>query len=240
MVIIVLIVSLLVSLVPSIVLYKWLRKKSENKEICKKTFVKGVLSVFPIILTSLILYIIGRLSGFEKVNVIAYRAYYTFIVLAFAEELIKFLTFKNILKNNEYKYSWFDLIILMILVGLGFGCIENVTLALDSGIIVMVIRGISIGHAGYGFIMGWLYGKMLKTGKKIYGVLSFLIPWLLHGLYDFGLSEELIKINDNFALISVSLEIVCIITAFLIIRFVRKNQNSDIYREPLEFFNQKQ
>ena len=235
--IILLILSLLVSLIPSIILYKWFQKKSkdeEYKKICKNAFVKGILSVFPITLTSGILFIIGRILILHKVNNILYQAYYNFIVLAFVEELVKYLIFKNILKKNSYEYSWFDVTILMILVGLGFGCIENVTLAFGSNIIVMLIRGLSIGHAGYGFIMGWLYGKMLKTKKKIYGILSFLIPWLLHGLYDFGLSHELIELNDTFAIISVSLEIICIIVAILIIRFVRKRQNSDIYREPLE------
>lgn len=64
-------------------------------------------------------------------------------------------------------------------------------------------------------------------------VYSFLSPWLLHGLYDFGLSRELLEINDNFAAISISLELVCFVCAFLIIRFVRKRKDSEIYKEPL-------
>lgn len=240
--IIILLISLLVSLLPSIFLYKWIQKKSNderNRELYKKAFTKGILSVFPIVLVSAILYIIGNISGISKISDILYQAYYKFIVLAFSEEIIKYITFKKILKDNTYKYSWFDVTMLMTLVGLGFGFIENITLAFGADIVSMLIRGISIGHAGYGFIMGWLYGKMLKTNKKIYGVFSFLVPWLLHGLYDFGLSEELIKLNDNFMFISIILAIVCIVIAILIIRFIRKRHNSDIYTKPLEMLESK-
>ena len=234
--ILVFIVAIFVSLVPSIILYKWIQKKEKDdncKKIYKNAFVSGILAIFKIILVSAILYIIGKLSGIERISPLLYQFYYTFFTLAFAEELAKFLAFKKVLKKNQYEYSWFSLTIIMIMVGLGFGFIENVVFSIGSGIIEMLIKGISLGHAGYGFIMGWLYGKMLKTGKKIYGVLSFLIPWILHGLYDFGLSKELIDVNDNFAIISVSLEAFCIVVAFLIICFVRKRKDSTLYIEPL-------
>lgn len=235
--ILVIIISILISLIPSIILYKWIQKKGKDdkyKKICKNAFISGLISVFPIMLTSMIFYIIGKVSGLEKNNPLLYQLYYKFIALAFAEELVKFLTFKHVLKKNQHEYSWFNITILMVIVGLGFGSIENVIFSFSSGVIPMLIKGIDLGHAGYGFIMGWFYGKMLKTGKKIYGVLGFIIPWILHGLYDFGLSKELIEINDNFSMISVLLAIVSLVCVFLIIRFVRKRKDADIYIEPLE------
>ena len=235
--ILVLIVAIFVSLIPSIMLYKWIQKKEKDdkcKTIYKNAFVGGIIAIFKIVLVSGVLFIIGKISGLEKISPLLYQFYYTFFALAFAEELVKFLTFKKVLKKNQYEYSWFNLTIIMVMVGLGFGFIENVVFSIGSGIIEMLLKGISLGHAGYGFIMGWLYGKMLKTGKKIYGVLGFIIPWMLHGLYDFGLSKELIDVNDNFAIISVSLEALCLVVTFLIIRFVRKRKDSTLYIEPLD------
>ncbi|MBQ2639385.1 MAG: PrsW family intramembrane metalloprotease [Bacilli bacterium] len=237
MIIVVLLVSLIVSLAPSIMLYRWFIKKSDDKkykEICKESFKKGIFSVLFITLTSLAFAIIGIIFKLLKINPIIYQAYYTFIVLALSEELIKFLTFKKVIKKNKYKYNWYNLTIFMTIVGLGFGCIENATYSFGSGIIVMLLKGISIGHAGYGFIMGWFYSKMLETKKKVYGVLSFIIPWLLHGLYDFGLSKEVMKANDNIAFIPVILELVCIIFVFIIIRFVKKRQNDSKYTKTLK------
>lgn len=228
------IVAAVVGLLPAIALYKWILKKNNDEkieEIYKKSFKSGITSIFPIILVSLTLHVIGKLSNLEQINPLLYQFYYKFIVLAFAEELVKFLIFKKIIKKAEYNYSWFNLTIIMTLIGLGFECIETVILAIGSNIITMIIRGISLGHAGYGFIMGWFYGKMKKTKKKIYGILSFLIPLTLHGLYDFGLTNELIEANDTFAILPISLEIVCLVCAVLIIRFVRKRKDSDIYIE---------
>ena len=83
----------------------------------------------------------------------------------------------------------------MTLVGLGFGVIENLIIAIDADPIIMIIRSIVMGHAGYGFITGWFYGKGKKTGSKALQYVGFVIAWLLHGLYDFGLSDELEAYN---------------------------------------------
>lgn len=221
-----------ISVIPSLLLYKWIKKKSDEY-LCKKAFIKGITAIFLIILFSGTLSIVGNLSGLKDYNIILYKAYYTFFVLAFSEELAKFLMFKSLLKKNPKDYSWFNLTILMTIVGIGFGCFENLFFAAGSNVIEMAIRSISIGHAGYGFIMGWFYGKMLNTGEKIYGVLGFIIPWTLHGFYDFGLSEELLKVNDDLAFISLTLEAFCIVLVFLIIRFVKKRAKSDIYSKGL-------
>lgn len=226
----------LVSILPSIILYKWFNKQSDDekyKVICKDALIKGILAVFPILLTSLLLNVFCSVVLHSIKDTLLYKAFYTFFVLAFAEELVKYLAFKKLIKKFDYNYSWFNLTIFMTIVGLGFGCIENTVMTIGSNFIMMVIRGISIGHAGYGFIMGWFYGKMLKTKKKIYGVLGFVIPWILHGLYDFGLTEELLSINDNYAIISVSLELLCIIFVFIIIHFVRKRRKDKIYINPV-------
>lgn len=69
---------------------------------------------------SLVLNILGRIAFIKMDKGILYQAYYTFFVLAFAEELVKFLTFKKLLKKNDYAYSWFNLTIFMVIVGLGF------------------------------------------------------------------------------------------------------------------------
>ena len=74
--IIVFIVAILVSLIPSILLYKWIQKKEKDekyKKICKSAFVKGIIAIFPIILISLIFNIIGRISGLKNLNPLLYQ-----------------------------------------------------------------------------------------------------------------------------------------------------------------------
>ena len=100
--ILILIVSIFVSLIPSIILYLWIKKKGKDdkfKEICKKAFTSGAIAVFPIILLSMTFDLIGKITGLEKSNPLLYQAYYNFITLAFAEELVKFLAFKYVPKK---------------------------------------------------------------------------------------------------------------------------------------------
>lgn len=230
----------MISIIPAAVLYKWLKKQGKNEKyekICKKALIRGILVIFLVLLLSGTLQAVTSLAMWGHKGTLAYAAIHTFFVLAFAEELAKFLVFRSLLKNNEFQYSWFNITILMTIIGLGFGCIENSVMMVGVNLIVAVIRGLSMGHVGYGFIMGWFYGKGLKTGRRIFKVLSFLVPWLLHGLYDFGLTEELLAVNDNLAIVSVSLELVCIIMIFVIIRFVKKRRKDIKYTKALQIKN---
>ncbi|MGX8714522.1 MAG: hypothetical protein ACSW8A_02095 [Lachnospiraceae bacterium] len=52
-------------------------------------------------------------------------------------------------------------------------------------------------HAGYGFLTGYFYGRGSKTGQPAMRRMGFLLVWMIHGLYDFSLSQEFIAINDN-------------------------------------------
>ncbi|MBR3463610.1 MAG: hypothetical protein IKH23_00905, partial [Clostridiales bacterium] len=45
------------------------------------------------------------------------------------------------------------------------------------------------------------------------------LPFLIHGLYDFSLSEELLKTNDNLAFIGLSLAVLDVVLIILMIRF---------------------
>ena len=211
------------SIVPSVLIFIWLRNRQKDhilyRKKCTYSFVSGLISVLPIILLSAILYILIRVLNavlLKDINVLVYQAIYKFIVLAFAEEITKFFAFRfvlkrNVLKRNPYAYSWADIVAFMVIIGTGFGLIEDIPYAIGASPIIMLVRGFTMGHVGYGFIMGWFYGKRLHTGKKRYGAIAILLPWLIHGLYDFSLTPELLEVNDNLAIIGVSLALLDIV-----------------------------
>lgn len=231
------IISIIVSTVPCIIFYKWLKKafnEDKYKELCKKALLKGMFAVLPIMLTSAILFIIGRIMHYFYPNELVYQMYYTIVVLAFSEELIKFILFKKLIKKNDYKYSMFNLTIIMTIIGIGFELIESITFSFGSNPITMLIRGITLGHVGYGFIMGYFYAKMLKTKKKRYGLLSFGLPWFLHGLYDFSLSDEFMALNDNLFIVALLLTLISIICVILVIIFVKKRRSDKKYIEEIK------
>lgn len=232
------ILACIVSFVPCVALYLWLRNRHGKddvsfRKLCNRTFLRGVLCVFPIILLSGSSYMILRVTGVHKVNALLYQGLYTFIVLAFMEELSKYLFFRMGLGRTDYPYSWLDVTILMTVVGLGFDVIESITYAIGASIPVVLVRGICIPHAGYGFITGYFHGKALQSGKNGWSVFGFAIAFVLHGLYDFSLSEEFIALNENLVFVAILLALLDIVLVIMLAVFCRRAKKKELYTAPL-------
>lgn len=97
--------------------------------------------------------------------------YHNFIVLALAEEIAKYRILKGLLKKNPYPYTWIDITSSMMIVGIGFEITESVAYAFGSNAGMMLTRGLTAMHCGYGFIMGYFIGKGMQTGQKRYTIL---------------------------------------------------------------------
>lgn len=233
----ILIIACIVSFIPYTALFLWLRSLRKDdpayRNLCSTTLGRGALTMLPVILFSGVSYILVRLTGIQNSNTLLYQALYNFIVLALMEELAKYLTFRRVLKKTAYAYSWLDMAILMTIVGIGFGFLEAVVYAIGASVPVVLIRGICLPHAGYGFIVGYYYGKGAKYGKQGYKWVGFLISWLLHGLYDFSLSEEFIALNDNLVFVPVLLALFDIVLVIMLIAFVHKAKKQEVYSEAL-------
>ena len=234
---IVLILALAVSFVPCIALYLWLRNRhgrtGDFRKLCSRALVSGFLCVLPVILMSGASYVLLRITGLHKSIPLLYEALYTFIVLALMEEIAKFQVFRRVLGKTDYPYSWLDVTIILTVVSLGFDIIESLIYAIGATVPVVLVRGICIPHAGYGFVTGYFYGKGLKTGKLATKWIGFILSFLLHGLYDFSLSEEFISINDNLVFVAVLLAVLDIVLVIMLAVFCRRARKKEIYNEPL-------
>ncbi len=229
---------LIVSFIPYGALFLWLRTRHKDdpayRKLCGKALGYGALSVLPAILLSGTSYFVVRLTGVQESNPLLYQAIYQVFIIALMEEIAKYLAFRRVLQKTDYPYSWMDTAALMTLVGTGFGILEAVVYSIGASVPVMLVRGICLPHAGIGFIIGYYYGKGAKFGKPIYKYIGFLIAWVLHGLYDFSLSPELLAINDNLAVIPLSLALLDIILVIMLIVFVNKAKKREIYTEALK------
>lgn len=233
------IIACVVSFIPILIMFWWLRNKATGEEafkkVCDEALKQGALSVFPVILGSLVTSIITRLFGLQESNPLLYRAIRMFIVIALVEELSKYFAFRKVLKNSDYKCSWIDMAILMTIVGAGFGLPETLLYMLDASVPVVLIRGICLPHAGYGFIIGYFHGKAIRKGNSFYKGIGFAIAWLMHGLYDFSLSEEFIAINDNLVFVPFILAFLDIVLVIWLIIFVKKKRKLPEYTEKLTY-----
>ncbi len=234
---IVFLLACVVSFVPSVSLFLWLRnhlkKEEAYKKLCTQTLWKGALCILPVFLLSACSYLILRLTGLHNTSPLLYQALYTIIVLALMEEVAKYWAFRRVLKKTDYAYSWLDTAVLMTIIGLGFGMLESVLYAIGATVPVVLIRGICVPHAGYGFLTGYFYGKGSKDNKPALKWMGFLLSWLMHGLYDFSLSQEFIALNDNLAIVALLLAVLDIVLVLLLIRFARKAKTQALYIDPL-------
>ena len=227
---------LLLSLLPSIGIYYWLsflkKNDTQYRSICLKTLKSGFfLSPLLIFILSSLCYIPEILMKYLGVNLVVIAAYHNYVLFACSEEIVKYLMLKRVIKKNAYSYSLLDYICLMMIVGLGFGLTEALLYSIGANAGMMIVRGITAMHAGYGFIMGYFISKEIQTKNKKHRVMSLLVPILLHGTYDFCLSNELTLINEDFVYISLLLAVVALITIVVAIVFVRKNSRKLEYTE---------
>ena len=100
----------LISLVPSVLILVWLGKRHREdalyKDVYKSALIRGLISVLPIIALSGALELSNialKVTLLKGANVFLLKAIYNFVVLAFAEEFIKFMLFRGVLKKKPYK-----------------------------------------------------------------------------------------------------------------------------------------
>ena len=229
-----LVLGFIVSLIPSLLLFRWFLKLKDDgwyKDSCKKAMIKGLLLIVPVFLASTLLVIAERLI-FPEPGSLARIAFHEFVAIAFAEELVKYLAGLKVIDSAGPRVSRLDLIVIMGIVGTGFGLAEDIPYAIGSSVPVMIIRGIGISHGVYGMLTGLLLGRIMEKGGR-FGLPALAVSWLIHGLYDFGLDETVNALWDGIAFIPVSIAVGEVILLLVFIRFIGKARKDVRYTAPL-------
>ena len=238
----ILILFFILSLLPSFFLYLWLKnlKKDDEvyKKICSSAFIKGLfLSTLGAFLFSCVLYIVEIVLKVVGLSESYLFIYHNFILLGLSEELIKFFVFKHVVKKNKYDYTSIDLIALMMIVALGFQILESCFYGVGANIPTMLIRGLTIMHGGYGFLIGYFLVKGIQNNSKAYSFLAIFIPFILHGSYDFFLSSYIKEVNPDLGMISLLLAVISIVIMIWAIIYINKSKKNDDLNKPLNLEN---
>ncbi len=119
---------------------------------------------------------------------------HSFLGPAWTEEILKFLILYTIvLKRSEFNEPM-DGIVYGVAASLGFATYENYTYVyilaetwdiLPSQMAIWRSYSAVPMHGLNGCIMGFYFGMYAFTANKKYLILSIIIPYLLHGLYNF-------------------------------------------------------
>ena len=180
---------LLIALAPAIIImiYVYFRDKYEKEPInlILKGILLGAIIIFPVGLAE------NYLLAFSKdYYPIPKAAWNGFIVAGATEEAFKYLMVYILIWRNPNFNEKFDGIVYAVSVSLGFATIENLFYVFsENSLQVGLVRAFTAvpGHTIFGIVMGFYLGmaRFISNGSGKWLLRAFLVPWLLHGLYDF-------------------------------------------------------
>jgi len=180
---------LLIALAPAIIImiYVYFRDKYEKEPI--NLILKGIL------LGAIIIFPVGLIENYLLTFSKAYypipkAAWNGFIVAGATEEAFKYLMVYILIWRNPNFNEKFDGIVYAVSVSLGFATIENLFYVFsENSLQVGLVRAFTAvpGHTIFGIVMGFYLGmaRFISNGSGKWLLRAFLVPWLLHGLYDF-------------------------------------------------------
>lgn len=173
----------------AIALYIYIRDKHEPEPIklLILSFFFGAMSLGVNLIMAIPL---ETLFDFDEQDLTT-QAIHAFALVAFLEELSKFIFIRGILYRNKNFNEPLDGIVYAVMVGMGFATAENLIYVFNGGAGVAITRIFSAipAHAMFAIIMGYFLGIAKFTHKKktFYGIAALLVATLFHGVYDYFL-----------------------------------------------------
>ena len=173
----------------AIAIYIYFRDKHEPEPLglLMISFVYGILSLFLAIGISMVIneFITIHEDSIEE------QAIHAFVIVAFVEELCKFIFVRGILYRNKNFNEPFDGIVYAVMVGMGFATVENIFYVMRGGEATAILRMFTAvpAHALFAVLMGYYLGKAKFTYRKEvqYSIIALLVATLFHGVYDYFL-----------------------------------------------------
>ena len=184
--------TLLITIVPSLIILSFFffsDKFKEPKQTIAIVFFLGILICLPAGIINDFMY-----NTFNDGSDFSERLSSSFLSAAWSEELLKFvILYFIVLRRNEFNEPM-DGIVYGVTVSLGFATFENYDYVFrwaeewDVDPYQMAIwRSYSAVpmHGLMGCIMGFYFGMYAFSANKKYLILCLLIPFIIHGLYNF-------------------------------------------------------
>ena len=197
--------SLLLILVPAllpvilILRYVYRLDKNEREPLGFVLIVVALGAAFALPCGSVESFLTGIFSAIYNTSTVKFAWIENTICVALVEELSKWLVIMIFVWRNHNFDFRYDGIVYAVSASLGFAALENVLYISQFGTSIALGRAIfSIpGHTTFGVFMGF-YISRAKTAfldgntrsLRRYKILALVIPMLIHGLYDFLLSDQ--------------------------------------------------
>ena len=220
---IILIASLLPVALLLLYIYKHDTYYKEPLPMLLKAFLFGILAaVLDIVVANLLPMLIPQPADSPLNNAL----YTAFVEAAMPEEFCKLLMLYWCIWKSPYFDEYYDGLEYAAFVGLGFAGIENVLYVIYGGLGLALGRGLLAvpAHFFFAIFMGYFFAlaRFRYDRRKVYMFLAYIIPVILHGIYDAILMfvDNLSKIDnlEEVNSLSSTLYIVFFVFFFLIWR----------------------
>lgn len=220
----------LLAVLPSIYLglyiYKHDTVEKESKKLLTLLFLGGILAIPLTLFIEMI--IIDSIITIDKDNLTIFGTFlFAFYYIAAVEEGSKWIFLKTFSwKNKEFNHLY-DGLIYAAFVALGFATLENILYVFQGGVVTGLLRAVTAvpGHFFDGIFMGYFFAKAKEaqvkneSGKKgLFLLLSYVVPVVLHGAYDFLCMVEI----ETAVLLFLVLVIILYIASFSMIKKLSK------------------
>lgn len=196
-------IILTASLLPVVVLLVYIYRKDQYQKeplpLLLKALLGGALAgIMDIALLTL-------LSSFEVTTFASpmhHALYQAFCQAAMPEEFCKLFFLYLFIWKSKYFDEYYDGLEYAACVGLGFAGLENFMYVMQGGLGVAVGRALFAvpAHFFFAIFMGYFFAlaKFRRNKKRSYLLLAYLVPVILHGIYDFILMyNDFIQTTDT-------------------------------------------
>lgn len=151
-------------------------------------FLLGAFSILPALVLS---FLMSRTGLNLQSPHLAFAALSWILAVGLPEEFSKFFLVRLFLYPRRAFNEPYDGIVYCAMCGLGFATVENVMYVLEGGFPVALGRAFfSIpGHASWSVLVGYFLGRQKFEGIRGFAGWGLLLAALLHGLFNFFLSQ---------------------------------------------------
>lgn len=224
---------LTLAIAPSIAILAYIYTKDKyDKEPMKYLlllFLFGCLTVIPAIILELLF---SAFTGLDSNSDLFSVLIDAVIGVALVEEGVKFFVLWTAAwKRGRYFNQMFDGIVYSVFISLGFATVENIMYVLQNGYTTGIMRALTAVplHAICGVAMGYYMGigkfRLDNRDKGKYLALSFFIPVLIHGIYDF------LVLSDSIILIISCIPFLVFLYVFAFIKIKRHARYNHMIRD---------
>lgn len=210
---------LVLAILPAVFLFVYIYIKDVHEKeppgLLASLFVLGALTVFSSMLVEIVYDLVA--SAILPAGSIPYKLIENFLIIAATEEVGKYVVLRwRTWKSPHFNYT-FDAVVYAVVVSLGFATLENIFYLMDGSMTTAVARALlSVpGHAIDGVFMGFFYGvakhaQHMGDTKRCSSNLwmALIAPVVIHGLYDFFISTELLPV---FLLFEIVITVIAVI-----------------------------